>query len=579
MGQCSGQSEAVTKATPSRAGSRSSRDRTPARGTQRLERHPGTAVIDAVVAARGVGPGRLTLELACLSRRGLRTGRWARGRVAGVRRSLSVVIVGAGFGGIAAAIAARSQGVHDITILERGERVGGVWQHNTYPGIACDVPSHLYEFSFAPNPDWTRRYSPGAEIREYAERLAREHGILDQVRFGAEVAHADFDEGRRGWSVTLTDGTTLEADVLITACGQLEEPSVPDLPGIGTFAGPAFHSARWNHSVDLTGKRVAVVGTGASAIQFVPRVAQQAVRTTVFQRSAPWVIPKFDAAFRERTKCLYRRVPLPRLYRRLYWAAFEALAPVLTRDPPIRGRTTAAIVKGLATAQRVIQLRGDRRLMAATRPTSEVGCKRLCITSEWYPTLRREDVALVTDDIVAAVPQGIVTRDGTTHPVDVIVYGTGFEATKLLAPMTLTGRGGVTLEQAWRDGAEAYLGLTIPAFPNLFLVYGPSTNHGTGSVIATHEAQMSYLQDALALLARDEEAVLEVRQEAHARFQQEMARRTAGTVWATGCSNWYVAANGRVTNNWPGFNDEYRRRVERLELADFHTRLPVEALA
>ncbi|MCW3016139.1 MAG: monooxygenase [Solirubrobacterales bacterium] len=494
-------------------------------------------------------------------------------------RALSVIIVGAGFGGIAAAIAARAEGVDDITILERADRVGGVWHHNTYPGIACDVPSHLYEFSFAPNHDWTRRYSPGSEIQEYAERLARDHDVLQHVRFDAEVAHAAFDEDERRWTVELVSGQTLMADVVITACGQLHQPSVPALPGIDSFAGRAFHSAQWDHGHALDGAHVAVVGTGASAIQFVPRVAEQAQHTTVFQRSAPWVIPKLDTEFNERTKRLYRRVPLPRLYRRIYWAVFESLVPVLTRDPARRGRITAAIIRAQANLQRIVQLRGDRRLMAATRPTSEIGCKRLCITSEWYPTLRRPDVELVTDEIVAVVPHGIVTADGTTHPVDTIIYGTGFTATELLAPMTLTGRAGVTLEAAWADGAEAYLGMTIPAFPNLFLVYGPSTNHGTGSVIATHEAQMAYLRDALALLRTGAADILEVRREAHQRFQAEMAQRTATTVWATGCSNWYVNAAGRVTNNWPGLNDEYRRRVERLELADFHAQLPVDVAA
>jgi cation diffusion facilitator CzcD-associated flavoprotein CzcO len=494
-------------------------------------------------------------------------------------RPLSVVIVGAGFGGIAAAIAARAEGVQDITVLERSDRVGGVWHHNTYPGIACDVPSHLYEFSFAPNRDWTRRYSPGSEIREYAERLARDHAVLGCVRFGAEVAHAAFEEDERRWRVELVGGETLRADVVITACGQLHQPSVPALPGIGSFAGRAFHSAQWDHEHTLAGAHVAVVGTGASAIQFVPRVAEQAQHTTIFQRSAPWIIPKLDTAFTERTKRLYRRIPFPRVYRRIYWAAFESLVPALTRDPARRGRVTAAAVRVLATVQRAVQLRGDRRLMPATRPTSEVGCKRLCLTSEWYPTLRRPDVELVTDEIVAVVPHGIVTADGTTHPVDTIIFGTGFTATELLAPMTLTGRAGMTLGQAWADGAEAYLGMTIPSFPNLFLVYGPSTNHGTGSVIATHEAQMAYLRDALRLLRTGAADVLEVRREAHERFQAEMARRTAATVWATGCSNWYVNAAGRVTNNWPGPNGEYRRRVERLEPADFHAQLPVDAAA
>ncbi len=321
-------------------------------------------------------------------------------------RDLSVIIIGAGFGGIAAAVAARSQGIEDITLLERAERVGGVWHHNTYPGIACDVPSHLYEFSFSPNPDWSRRYSPGGEIRDYAERLAREHGVLDRVRFGAEVARADFDADRPGWIVTLTDGTTLGADVLITAVGQLHEPSVPDLPGIDSFAGHAFHSAQWDHDHDLAGRHVAVVGTGASAIQFVPRVAEQAAHTTVFQRSAPWVIPKMDAAFGERTKALYRRVPLPRLYRRIYWTTSNRSSRRSPATPSAGDASTARIVCRQATIQRFVQLRGDRRLLAKTRPTIGVGCKRMCLTSEWYPTLRRDNVELVTTASVAVVPQG-----------------------------------------------------------------------------------------------------------------------------------------------------------------------------
>ncbi|WP_354701824.1 Baeyer-Villiger monooxygenase [Paraconexibacter sp. AEG42_29] len=489
-------------------------------------------------------------------------------------RSLSVVIIGAGFGGIAAAIAAREAGVEDITLLERADRVGGVWHHNTYPGIACDVPSHLYEFSFAPNPDWSRRYSPGHEIRDYAERLARDHGVLDRVRFGAAVEHAAFDDDSRRWSVRLAGGETLTADVVITAVGQLHEPAVPALPGIETFAGRAFHSAEWDHDHDLRGRRVAVVGTGASAIQFVPRVAEQAAATTVFQRSAPWVIPKADAALGSRSRALYRRVPLPRVYRRLYWRLFESLVPLFTLAPERRGRVVATAVRGLANAQRHIQLRGDRALLAATRPTSEPGCKRLCITSEWYPTMRRPDVELITEPIREVVPEGVVGADGTLHRADTIIYGTGFRASELLAPMTLTGRGGVTLRDAWSRGAEAFLGLTIPAFPNLFLVYGPSTNHGTGSVIATHEAQMAYLRDALRLLSDGNAEVLEVREVAHARFQAEMAERTAKSVWATGCSNWYVNAAGRVTNNWPGPNDEYRRRTATLNEADYHRELP-----
>jgi cation diffusion facilitator CzcD-associated flavoprotein CzcO len=484
-------------------------------------------------------------------------------------RSVSVTIVGAGFGGVAAAIALKRQGVEDLVLLERGDDVGGVWRANTYPGIACDVPSHLYSFSFAPNPRWSRRFSPGSEIRAYLNSVVDRFDVRRHVRLGQNVTGAEFDEGIGRWQVATASGETFETDVLIAACGQLQRPALPALPGLDRFAGRAFHSADWDHDFDPEGARVAAVGTGASAIQFVPQVAPLARHTTVFQRSAPWVIPKNDGPYSERKQRLYERLPLlQRAAREVNWAYFEAIVPVFTQTPPRAARITTGVSVAIATATRMIALRGDRELMRATRPTDPFGCKRILLSSDWYPTLRRDDVSVVTAPIREIVPEGIVTDDGALHPADAIVFGTGFRATDFLAPMEVVGRGGVALAQAWADGAEAFLGLAVPSFPNMFLLYGPNTNHGTGSVLQMHEAQATYIAEAVGLLRSNGAQSIEVRGEVHAAFQAELAERLERSIWG-GCSNWYRTASGRITNNWPGSQREYRRRTSRVEAADY----------
>lgn len=484
-------------------------------------------------------------------------------------RSVSVTIVGAGFGGIAAAIALKRRGVEDLVLLERGHDVGGVWRANTYPGIACDVPSHLYSFSFAPNPRWSRRFSPGSEIRAYLNSVVDRFDVRRHLRLGQDVARAEFDEATGRWQVATAAGETFESDVLLPACGQLQRPVLPALPGLDRFAGRAFHSADWDHDFDPTGARVAAVGTGASAIQIVPQIAARARHTTVFQRSAPWVIPKNDGPYSERKQRLYERLPLlQRAAREGVSAYFEAVVPTFTQAPPLAGQIATAASTAFATANRMIGLRGDRELMRATRPTDPVGCKRILLSSEWYPTLRRDDVSLVTTPIGEVVPEGILTADGTLHPADAIVFGTGFRATEFLAPMEVIGRGGVALSQAWANGAEAFLGLAVPSFPNMFLLYGPNTNHGTGSVLVMHEAQATYIAEAVGLLQADGARSIEVREEVHAAFQAELSERLERTVWA-GCSSWYRTASGRITNNWPGSQREYRRRTRHVEAGHY----------
>jgi len=479
------------------------------------------------------------------------------------------VVVGAGFGGIAAAIALHRNGVEDITILEKGERIGGTWRENTYPGLACDVPSHLYSYSFAPNPAWSHRYSQGAEIRAYVEATAQRFGVAERIRFGAEVARADWDDEAGRWRIGLEDGEELEADVLVTAVGQLNRPSIPRVEGLETFAGPMFHSAHWDHSVQLDGRRVAVLGTGASAIQFVPAIADRVKHLTIFQRSAPWVIPKGDREYPDRVRDLHSRRPLVmRLWREGWRLWMESLVPLFTRRPPRWARIYTAPYKVMATIQRYVQLRFDPKLVRKTKPAFEIGGKRILVTSDWYPTLRRKNVTLVTDKVAGVSPEGVVTADGTLHAADVLILGTGFETTEFLAPMEIAGRDGTTLREAWRDGAEAYFGITVPRFPNLFLLYGPNTNHGTGSMVEMLEMQARYAGEAAGLLVRGAAERLEVRQDVHDAFQAELDERLRQTVWAT-TDSWYVNANGRITNNWPGSQSEYRRRTRAVRLEDY----------
>jgi cation diffusion facilitator CzcD-associated flavoprotein CzcO len=487
---------------------------------------------------------------------------------------VSVAIVGGGFGGVAAAVELRRRGIEDFVLLERGERLGGVWRANTYPGAACDVPSHLYSFSFAPHPGWSRRFSPGDEIQAYLEDVARRFDVLGKTRFGCDVERAAFDDSAGRWRLELAGGEELEADMLITACGQLTRPSIPEIPGLASFHGVMFHSAHWDHDHSLEGRRVAVLGTGASSIQFVPAIASQVERLTVFQRSAPWVLPKSDKAYAERTKRLYTRFPaLQRLWRLGWWTWMESLVPMFTRRPPRGARIMTAFYRALANAQRAVQLRFDRRLMAATKPDYAIGCKRVLITSEWYPTLRRDNVEVVNEPIREVVEDGIVTQDGKHHPIDTILFGTGFTATEFLAPMEVEGRDGRRLVEEWAHGAEAYLGITVPGFPNLFLLYGPNTNHGTGSAIELIEAQARYAADAARLLDTGAAERLEVRREVHDAFQRELRERLGDSVWAT-CSSWYVTSEGRVTNNWPGSQTEYRRRTHAVAEDEYHVRAP-----
>ena len=473
-------------------------------------------------------------------------------------------MIGAGFGGVAAAVRLREAGVEDLVVFERGDDVGGVWRANSYPGAACDVPSHLYSFSFAPKSDWSRRFAPQAEIQQYVRDVARDLDVLRHVRLRTEVRAATWDDDRGVWVLELSDGGRHEAQVLVAATGQLSRPSRPSVPGLDRFRGTLFHSAEWDHGHSFAGERVAVLGTGASAVQLVPHVAEQAARTTVFQRSAPYVLPKRDWAYPAVVRAAFRRVP--GLLRASRWGNYwnnELRSLGFNTDPRLLAGHARRFRRYLEHEL------PDPVLRAKATPTDPMGCKRILISNDWYAALRRDDVELCTDRVVGLTEDAVVTADGTVRQVDAVVLGTGFAATEFLVPMTVTGRDGRDLHEQWRGGARAHLGVAVPGFPNLFLLYGPNTNLGHNSILFMVEAQVGLVVQAVRRLARGDVRSLEVRADVADAFDAWVQERARGTVFAGGCTSWYLTADGRNTQNWPASTLTYRRRLRRLREADW----------
>jgi cation diffusion facilitator CzcD-associated flavoprotein CzcO len=483
-----------------------------------------------------------------------------------VRVDTSVVIVGAGCSGIALAIALRRAGVEDFMLLEKGADLGGTWRDNDYPGCACDIPSYLYSYSFAPSPGWTRMFPTQPEIWAYLRRCAGSYGVLPHLRLNTTVGGAEYDEATGTWRVLVEGARPITCRAVVLATGPLHVPSVPHLPGAGSFAGPSFHSARWDHAVDLTGKRVAVIGTGASAVQFVPRIAPAVGHLDIYQRTPPWVLPKPDRRIPGWEKRLYRWLPpLQRLHRSaLYWLLeWRVLGFVV--DPRILRVAQRVPLRHLAGQVRDPDLR--RRLT----PSYAMGCKRVLLSNDYYPSLLRDNVDLVTDGIAAIGPDGVLTADGTHRPADVIIYGTGFRVTDAFDGLHLRGRGGVTLREAWRGGMEAYLGMAVAGFPNLFLLLGPNSGLGHNSMIFMIEAQARYVTQALRALLRGQAGAVEVRPSVQRAYNRQLQDRLAGTVWSTGCRSWYLDANGVNRTLWPGFTWRYWLRTRRLDPADYRT--------
>jgi cation diffusion facilitator CzcD-associated flavoprotein CzcO len=472
-----------------------------------------------------------------------------------------VVIVGAGFGGIAAAIELRRHGYTDVTVLERGPEIGGTWHYNSYPGCACDVPSHLYSFSFAQRRDWSRLCSPQEEILRYIQQVAREHGVADWVSTGVEVSSCAWDEDACRWTLTSADGQSWEADAVIIATGQLHQPAAPRLEG--EFAGHAFHSARWDHDYDLRGKRVAVIGTGASAVQFVPQIAAQVKQLHVFQRTGNWFLPRRNRPYPGWLKTIFRFIPGVQWCRRrfIFWYA-ESLT-LMIRNPRTWGRVghlrSAAFMRW--------QLR-DPEVRRKAWPDYTFGCKRILFSSEYLPALQRPNVELVTEPIRGLSGNNVTTADGRQREIDCLIYGTGFRTTEFMFPMDVVGAGGRELKDLWRDGAHAHLGVTVPGFPSLFFMYGPNTNTSGGSIILYEEIQAAYIRQALDRVRASGSAAIEVRPEVEAASDRELQARFRGTAW-TQCDSWYRENNGRVVANWPGYMFEYRERLQTLDPSEF----------
>lgn len=483
-----------------------------------------------------------------------------------------IVIVGSGFGGIALAARLLQQrpGRDEIVVLERGAEVGGTWRDSSYPGCACDVQSHLYSLSFAPNPDWTRRYAPQPEIQRYLQDVATRTGVRPLVRFGHTVRAAAWDGAR--WQVVAEhEGATVTvtADVLVLAAGALSEPVVPALPGLDRFAGPAFHSARWDHAAPLDGARVAVIGTGASAVQFVPALASRVARLHVFQRTPPWVLPRHDRAVPPALRALYRRVPLAqRVVRAGVWATREAVLHAPFRDVR-RGR----LVTWMARRHLARQV-PDPALRARLTPSYAVGCKRVLLSDDWYPALTRPHVEVVTAGIREIRPHAIVDGDGVARPVDALVLGTGFRPTAPPLAPHVTDAEGRSLADAWAGSPQAHLGITVAGFPNLALLLGPNTGLGHSSVLLMIEAQVAHVLGLLAAAdarggARGP-ATWRPTAAAQAAWQTDVDARMRGTVWvAGGCASWYLDATGRNSTLWPDGTWAYRRRVARVRPAEY----------
>ena len=477
-----------------------------------------------------------------------------------------IAIVGTGFAGLGLAIKLKQAGIEDFVLIERADDVGGTWQANTYPGCQCDVPSHLYSFSFAPNPSWTRTYSLQPEIWHYLRDLAREHDLLPHIRFGHELTAATWHGPQARWLVE-TSGGAWSAEVLIDATGPLSHPKVPAIRGLRRFEGTVFHSARWNHEHDLTGERVAVIGTGASAIQFVPRIAGKVGQMHVFQRTAPWILPHTDRPTTRIERRLYKALPAAQKAVRagVYWARESFLLGFIKDERFMKG------AEKLALAHLRTQVR-DPELRRRLTPQFRLGCKRVLLSNTWFPALTRPNVELVTEDIREIRGRSIVLADGTEREVDTIILGTGFHVTDPPTARIVRGRDGRTLAQQMSDGIQAYLGATMSNLPNYFKLIGPNTGLGHNSMVFMIESQLRYVMDTLRVMEEQQIASIEIRPEAMAAYNAQIQSKMPGTVWMSGCASWYLDSAGRNTTIWPDFTWRFRHRTRRFDARAYELR-------
>jgi cation diffusion facilitator CzcD-associated flavoprotein CzcO len=489
------------------------------------------------------------------------------------RPELDVAIMGAGFSGLCMAIALKKAGHNSFRIFEKAGDLGGTWRDNRYPGCACDVPSHLYSFSFEQNPDWSRSYSPQPEIWRYMKHCADKYGLHSHLTFNAAVTDAVFDEANHFWRIKLADGETATARALVSGVGALHLPAYPKIKGLRDFAGPAFHSSEWDESVDLSGKRVGVIGTGASAIQIVPEIVHKVKQLTLFQRTPPWVLPRMDHGFSARAKRLFRHVPgLQRLFRGAIYANMEMRALGFLGNRKLMQRIEKLALDYIGNTV------ADPALRKALTPDYQIGCKRILISDDYYQTFNRPNVSLVTAPIDHATLDGIVTADGRLHEFDALIFATGFRANEPLAEIHVGGRDGHTLAHDWRSGAEAYYGITVAGYPNFFVLLGPNTGLGHNSIIFMIEAQVRYVMHCLSWLFREGADEVEVRADVQRAFNAKLKKDMDSTVWQSGCHSWYLNENGTNSTIWPGFTVSYWWQTRQPDPHDFVIRAPEPAV-
>jgi cation diffusion facilitator CzcD-associated flavoprotein CzcO len=489
-------------------------------------------------------------------------------------RHFHIAVLGTGFSGLGMAIRLKQRGYDDFVVLERATDIGGTWRDNTYPGCACDIPSHLYSFSFAPNPDWSHQYPRQTEIRDYLRSCADRFGILPHILWNSAVIDAAWNEDELRWHIT-TPQQHLTADVFISGNGPLNEPSFPALPGIEHFEGTLFHSSQWQHDYDLRGKRVAVIGTGASSIQFVPQIQPVVDHLLLFQRTPAWIVPRLDYPIPASQRALFRRLPITQRLKRLrIYLRNELTALGLLYRPKL-------MKAGIEIAQKHLESQvPDPILRAKLTPNYAMGCKRILVSGDFYPALGQPNVDVITDHIREVRAQRIVTADVQEHAVDAMICGTGFHVTDTSFPGHVRGCGGQTLAEAWQAGPSAYLGTAVAGFPNLFILIGPNTGLGHSSMVYMIEAQVVYILDALDVMRRRDVQAVSLRPEVQATFLAEMRRRMQGTAWSSGCSSWYLDAHGHNTTLWPGFTFEFKHRTRRFDVKSYilqTRRSPVQA--
>ena len=480
-------------------------------------------------------------------------------------RSPRFIVIGAGMAGVLSGIRLREAGYEDWVIYEKGNSVGGTWRENTYPGLSCDVPSHIYSYAFEPNPDWSHRFSPGAEIREYFEGVARKYGVLQRIVFGEEVETLDFSGGR--WQVGFKSGRRDAGDVVIAATGVLHHPMIPDIAGLASFAGACFHSARWDHAVPLDGKRVGVIGTGSTAIQITGALVPRVAKFSLFQRTAQWIAPQENPAYTEEEKAAYRRDP----------QALRAMAAEMTRA--FHENFSNGVVDASSEQMRNLEQTCREHLESAVkdpvlreklRPNYRAACKRLIISGDFYPAIQQPNAELVTEGIERVEPKGVRTKDGRLHELDVLVLATGFRVDRFLRPIRVTGRGGVKLNDVWAERPNAYLSISIPQFPNLFMLNGPNGPVGNFSLITIADMQLHYILQLVEEIRAGRAREVSASDAAMARFSAEFDAAAKNTIWATGCRSWYLDSRG-IPAVWPftyqRFTDEMAKpKLEAFEL-------------